>query len=278
MITCRECGAPIDDLAERCPYCGAVNEAGAEHKYMKDMYDLKDDLKEVGNIPKEEIGQEVKTNVRFTGKVIIILLVLALLLAGILFFFLHVGDAVDSLYGMVTHTRSADMREQMKWDRENLPKLDAWYEAEDYDAILDFCHKTDEAEDGISYSYTGWEHWNLMPFYETYQEYREFEQRMQAGEQPELYEFQSFLYDALTMSDDKSWFHQADEKDESLVDSWIEETMQFVRETYQMSDQEIKELEDRAGKKDFLDYKVVYKYVEEHKDRLLVVDERNMGE
>lgn len=51
MIMCRECGAPIEELAERCPYCGAINELGAEHKYMQDMYDLKDDLKEVGNIP-----------------------------------------------------------------------------------------------------------------------------------------------------------------------------------------------------------------------------------
>ena len=25
MITCRECGAPIEELAERCPYCGAIN-------------------------------------------------------------------------------------------------------------------------------------------------------------------------------------------------------------------------------------------------------------
>lgn len=60
MITCRECGAPIEELAERCPYCGAINELGAEHKYMQDIYDLKDDLKEVGNIPSEEIKAEVK--------------------------------------------------------------------------------------------------------------------------------------------------------------------------------------------------------------------------
>ena len=59
MITCRECGAPIEELAERCPYCGAINELGAEHKYMQDMYNLKDDLKEVGNIPSEEIKAEV---------------------------------------------------------------------------------------------------------------------------------------------------------------------------------------------------------------------------
>ena len=74
MITCRECGAPIEELAERCPYCGAINEFGAEHKYMQDMYNLKDDLKEVGNIPSEEIKAEVKSNVHFTGKAVAVLL------------------------------------------------------------------------------------------------------------------------------------------------------------------------------------------------------------
>ena len=273
MVTCRECGALIEELAERCPYCGAINELGAEHKYMNDMYDLKDDLKRVGNIPQEEVHEEVKTNVRFTGKVAGILLVLILLLTGVFLFFRFSGDVLDGLYGMVTHTRSADTREQMKWDRENLPKLDAWYEAQDFEAILDFCRETDAAEGGIAYSYTGWEHWNLIPFYETYQEYKELEQRIQAGDKPELYEFQSLLYDALSMSYDREWFHQVNEKDERLVDGWIEESMQFVRKIYQMSDAQIQELEDQAEKDDFLNYKVIYKYVEEHKDQILVMDD-----
>ena len=44
MITCRECGAQIEELTARCPYCGAINELGAEHKYMHDMYRLKGNL------------------------------------------------------------------------------------------------------------------------------------------------------------------------------------------------------------------------------------------
>ena len=63
-----------------------------------------------------------------------------------------------------------------------------------------------------------------------------------------------------------------DDKDESLVDGWIEETMRFVKDTYQMSDSEIKDLEHQAEKDHFLDYKVIYKYVEEHKDRVPVTD------
>ena len=128
MITCRECGAPIEELAKRCPYCGAINELGAEHKYMQDMYDLKDDLKEVGNIPGEEIKAEVKSNVHFTGKAVAVLLALVLILAAVFLFLRYSGDIIYSVYNKMTDTRMADTREQMQWERENFPKLDAWYE------------------------------------------------------------------------------------------------------------------------------------------------------
>ena len=127
MITCRECGAPIEELAERCPYCGAINELGAEHKYMQDMYNLKDDLKEVGNIPSEEIKAEVKSNVHFTGKAVAVLLALVLILAAVFLFLRYSGDIIYSVYNKMTDTRMADTREQMQWERENFPKLDAWY-------------------------------------------------------------------------------------------------------------------------------------------------------
>lgn len=172
----------------------------------------------------------------------------------------------------MTDTRMADTREQMQWERENFPKLDAWYEEGDYDSILAFCNEIDAATGGISYSYTNWEHWNILPFYDTYQECMELKKYIQQGEETYLYEYQAALYDALTMNYDKELFHQVDDKDESLVDGWIEETMRFVKDTYQMSDSEIKDLEHQAEKDHFLDYKVIYKYVEEHKDRIPVTD------
>ena len=112
MIMCRECGAPIEELAERCPYCGAINELGAEHKYMQDMYDLKDDLKEVGNIPSEEIKAEVKSNVHFTGKAVAVLLALVLILAAVFLFLRYSGDIIYSVYNKMTDTHMADTREQ----------------------------------------------------------------------------------------------------------------------------------------------------------------------
>lgn len=66
----------------------------------------------------------------------------------------------------------------------------------------------------------------------------------------------------LTMNYDKEWFHQVDDKDESLVDGWIEETMRFVKDTYQMGDSEIKDLEHQGRKGSFSGLQSIYKYVE----------------
>ena len=65
MIKCQNCGADIEELVPRCPYCGAMNEPGAEHKYMQDLYKLKDDLEDLGEMPQEEISDEVKNSVTF---------------------------------------------------------------------------------------------------------------------------------------------------------------------------------------------------------------------
>ena len=51
MIKCQNWGADIEELVPRCPYCGAMNEPGAEHKYMQDLYKLKDDLEDLGDMP-----------------------------------------------------------------------------------------------------------------------------------------------------------------------------------------------------------------------------------
>ena len=91
MIKCQNCGADIEELVPRCPYCGAMNEPGAEHKYMQDLYKLKDDLEDLGDMPQEEISDEVKTHAKFTGKAFGVIVLIALLLVGI-FLFLQFSD------------------------------------------------------------------------------------------------------------------------------------------------------------------------------------------
>ena len=137
-IKCRECGALIDGQVARCPYCGAINEAGAEQKYMEDMDTLRDNLEDLGDIPKEEITQEVRKHLKFTGKTVVITLVVIIVVAAALFLYSKRWDFAMYLYETASQTTTADAREQLLWEKENYPRLDEWFAEGNFDALLDF--------------------------------------------------------------------------------------------------------------------------------------------
>ena len=43
-IICPNCGAPIEKDSVKCPYCGYINEEGAEKKFQEDLSEIKDDI------------------------------------------------------------------------------------------------------------------------------------------------------------------------------------------------------------------------------------------
>ena len=92
--------------------------------------------------------------------------------------------------------------------------------------------------------------------------------RVKNGGETYSYEFQSALYDALTMSYDRALFPLKDEKDCEQADAWIADADAFVKEVYDMDEQEIQELKATAQKDGCLNYKVLYQYVEENKSEM----------
>ncbi|MBR5361192.1 MAG: zinc-ribbon domain-containing protein, partial [Lachnospiraceae bacterium] len=47
IIKCSNCGAEIKESDTKCPYCGYINEEGAEKEYMEKLYDIRSSLDEV---------------------------------------------------------------------------------------------------------------------------------------------------------------------------------------------------------------------------------------
>ena len=45
-MICSNCGADIGDNETACPYCGAMQYENSEQKYMKDLYNLNEGMKE----------------------------------------------------------------------------------------------------------------------------------------------------------------------------------------------------------------------------------------
>lgn len=272
MIKCKECGALIEEQVERCPYCGAINEMGAEQQYMQDMDELKDDLEDLGNIPKEEITREVKKHLKFTGKTVVITLIVVAVLAVVLLLANKSWDIYMKVYEVTHHIRSADAREQLLWEKENYPQLDEWYEEENYDALLDFYREYNYADSGIQYNMSNWEHYALLSYYDEYRECMDFWKRLKDGEIPYLYEYQSPFYEGLDLVYSRNAMYRndgLDEKDAATIEKWRKDAADFVKEIYDIDDDEIQRLIQEADSGDgYLKYKGLYSYVEEIKDRL----------
>lgn len=271
-IKCRECGALIDEQVERCPYCGAINENGAEEKYMQDMDALRDNLEDLGDIPKEEITQEVQKHLKFTGKTVVLTLVAVAIVAVVLLLYNKRWDIYMRIYEVTQDTRNADAREQLLWENENYPQLDAWYEEGNYDALLDFYRENSYVNSGIQYNLSSWSHYSLLTYYDEYRECMDFRERLTAGELPYFFEYQSPFYEGLDLiySRNAKYRNDAvDEQDEAAIQKWRDEAADFIKEVYGIDDEEIRKLIQEADTGDgYLKYEGLYDYVDDIKDRL----------
>ena len=270
-IKCRECGALIDEQVERCPYCGAINENGAEEKYMQDMDALRDNLEDLGDIPKEEITQEVQKHLKFTGKTVVLTLVAVAIVAVVLLLYNKRWDIYMRIYEGTQDTRNADAREQLLWENENYPQLDAWYEEGNYDALLDFYRENSYVDSGIQYNLSSWSHYSLLTYYDEYRECMDFRERLIAGELPYFFEYQSPFYEGLDLiySRNAKYRNDVDEQDEAAIQKWRDEAADFIKEVYGIDDEEIRKLIQEADTGDgYLKYKGLYDYVDDMKDRL----------
>lgn len=277
-IKCRECGALIDGQVARCPYCGAINEAGAEQKYMEDMDTLRDNLEDLGDIPKEEITQEIRKHLKFTGKTVVITLVVIIVVAAALFLYSKRWDIAMYLYETASQTTTADAREQLLWEKENYPRLDEWFAEGKFDALLDFYRENSYVESGIQYNFSTWEHYYLLTYYDEYRECTDFWERLKGGEIPCFYEYHSPFYEGLDLIYSKDAKYRNDmmsDEDRALVEQWRDEVTDFIREVYGIDDAEIQRQIQSADTGDgYLKYKGLYDYVDTMKDLLPHADER----
>lgn len=118
MLNCENCGAFIPADAAKCPYCGALNLPGGEKQYMDNLFELKEDVKELSSVSLEEYKKELGRTGRLFKWALVIFAVIAVL-GGLLYLWVEKSPLYE--------TDSADVKAQMFWERENYPKLDAMF-------------------------------------------------------------------------------------------------------------------------------------------------------
>lgn len=254
MLHCENCHAMIPADSPKCPYCGALNAVGGEKQYMEQLFDLKEDVEDLKDIPIKTYKQELRRNSRIIKRTLFICCILALLAVGLFF----ITDKFRYAEMPV-----AERKEQLLWEKENFPKLDALYADGDYDGILEF--ENTYCADGY-YSLYSWEHYGFISLYKWYL----FFEESAAQAQKKNYDNESVercILDAMFVLQEKDYV-EYDDEDQVLVDHYKEAVREMLRSHFDMQDEDFAALYAQCCKEDeygsYFNYKLAEKKVKDY--------------
>lgn len=148
-IRCRSCGAEFEDSLASCPYCGAVNEKGAEKEYMDKLDDIHEHLSDLSDDGIEQAADTTKK----TGKIITVAVIIAV-----------IAVIVIGIFGMISKAaRKKDIRQKAIWQSQNYKTFDELYDSGDYDKLF---AEIESHQDDKGFTMASWGHYD---FYDTYE-------------------------------------------------------------------------------------------------------------
>ncbi|MCR5356580.1 MAG: zinc ribbon domain-containing protein [Lachnospiraceae bacterium] len=125
---CQNCGAEIKKSDTKCPYCGYINEEGAEKKYMDRLYDIRNDLDTVD----DEAAAGYGTSFKKPLKIVAVTLIVLIIITGIGF---GISGAIERREFNSSPQKSDDMLKEMTWKKEAFAEFDRLYEAGEYEKL-----------------------------------------------------------------------------------------------------------------------------------------------
>lgn len=263
-VICSNCGAAIYENEAKCPFCGYINMAGAEEKFMRDMKQTEADMSQIPQLQKAEYKKSMSKNSKIIFVTIGIAAMIAAILFGIHMFMEHVLFSYDE----------RDAKAQMLWERENFPILDEMYAAGDYDGIIQFeydLYDENEAND-TDYSVYDWEHYYFVNGYRRYRDVEDYIAILDRGEELSNYEAESIVYYCM-------WFHYREydvdneympytDEEIAMLDGYREITDGYFFTRLGFTQQEVEKLyEDALDDYGGMDMKICWKYAKKVKDR-----------
>lgn len=257
LITCENCHAKIHLTDAKCPYCSAMNLVGASYEYMEELEEIKDDVGSLDEITKNAYLGEMKK----TGKVIrntLIGLLFVGLFIGILFGVSSCADRRDTL-------STEAMLENRLLEKEVFGKLDQYYEAQDYDGMLDYYGNVILDKHYENISIYRWEHMILLEYMNSIRYCNQC-----------LYDMEEYgiRKDDLTyvivnttrlLYDDQRDAKQMTEKDLAIVNRYREELGKRVEDNFGITRDELRTFYENSLKEEYgdtwFDYKLCEKAV-----------------
>lgn len=129
MITCPNCGAQIEESADKCPYCGYINVTGAEQKYMDNLEQVREQLDVIDDEVAASFASEVNEGIRVIIKTLKVVGVIALIIASLV----GAGKVLEAQ--MDRSTSNSQSLSDIGTAREIYKELDGYYKAGDYETL-----------------------------------------------------------------------------------------------------------------------------------------------
>lgn len=224
---CPDCGAVLAADEPRCPYCGALNPAGAERAYLGELDGIRAQTGGLADEAKGTFRSSVRSNARRT--IAIVALVVAAI-AGILLVAGHLDDA-----GKQRELREFQDREAFR--AAYFGEFDALYEASDYEALSEYVWKLVD-EPGFDAAFS----WKHMPFLELHDDWAILQVAREEAEagQFTLDDYTWMVGTALRMVqlDGADWYALGalDSGEEELVSEYRAYAWQVLEDTLQMDE------------------------------------------
>lgn len=252
-LICPNCGAEIDASLPKCPYCGFINQEGAEDKFFDDLEVTREKLVELVDSP--EAGGAYKDEIKHSSSglikkiVIIAVIIMALVMAGI---------TIDKLlHG--SGSSKTDYSKEIAWQNEHFPELDKLYEEEKYDELImkigEFSEDDHEVWD--------WNHYYFADAMDDYRCIKSYLKDLDKGDFDEVdgslltYAVFKFCYR------DYQW-NVKDEKDIEILDGIASEVIEIAHKRMGFSDAMLEDFKAKVYKDRYVDWNQSCKIAEKY--------------
>lgn len=251
MKTCASCGGSFDESLPKCPYCGTLNEEGAEQDYKKKLYKIRKELDQVDELAVDNYKNEV----RLFFKVFLITAAIIGFLA------LIIWQASDNSLPAAYSSRRSDMDKAIaasKEAHEELIKLRDLYDEGKYEELCENYYKS---------SYKGkfydWEHYGFISCYSKLKGSKE--ELAKIDEKTYASGYSGILYDYGYVLNEvgSAGINHLSGSDVKILHSMLDEVKEGIIEKMGMSDEELSALVKKATRDGYVSSTPFYDYANE---------------
>ncbi len=246
-IICRYCAAEFLESEPKCPYCGSTNYKGAEAQYFEKLEDVRDDMEDLGNVPRQETKKEIRKQAKFLRMLFLILIAMVAVVAGLMLW-------ADSRYKEGEGTE----KDAFLWKQEHLPIMDAMYEDGLYQEALEIFNE------GLRQPKVYFETWQHYDFFETYNLIRSIQDTLKyEADGNELSESActDLFYDQWKIIDLNTM--QLDEEERSVLEEDIQLILTDFEARWNLNEEEYKTLYYQVIQEGYLPYDVCISFIDE---------------